>query len=537
MSTQSIRILLIEDQASVDTFVQETLEQPDVHLPSIEVVRTQDLDAGLSQVSDETVDIVLLDFSSPDTLNLSDLNAVHTRNPNIPIVVLTKQDDTMATYALDIGAEYYLIKERLSSESLVYALLCAVERRRMRKQLQTYAKELQQRETRFQNLIARNPDGVVVVDTSGTVRFMNPAAELLFGRKTEDVLGEMFGFPIVAGETTEIDIVPRESDGANIAELRVVETEWENELAYLITLRDISEHKKLQESLRYSEQLNRLILYSIDAHIVVVDETGRVVVMNNSWNHFTRGLDHASFEDTRIGSQYFDACKQVFGEASRMHAGIQSVLHGEVDSFDFEYKHNVSDTEECWFYIRIMSLLSNSHRYLVITYNDVTERKRVAWAEAEAKSNAARIKEQEREIRGLLQLSGSSSSTSITSSLFGAQPLSEGAPLVFEEISRHYDRLIEMAMEQRAYKVDHGLSEELRSMAERLGFLKAGPRDVVEIHSKVLQAKSVGANTFKIRAYTEEGRLMIIELMGHLVSYYRNQSLGISKTYASKPSS
>lgn len=535
MSTQSIRILLIKDEASVDTFVQETLEQPDVHLPNIEVVRTQDLGIGLSQVSDETVDIVLLDFSSADTLNLSELNTVHTRNPNIPIVVLTKQDDTMATYALDIGAEYYLIKERLSSESLVYALLCAVERQRMRKQLQNYAKELQQRETRFQNLIARNPDGVVVVDTNGTVRFMNPAAELLFGCKTEDLFGEMFGFPIVAGETTEIDIVQRESEGANIAELRVVDTEWENEQAYLITLRDISEHKKLQESLRYSEQLNRLILYSIDAHIVVVDEMGTVAVMNNSWHHFTRGLDHTSFTDTTVGSQYIEACKQVFGEASRMLVGIQSVLHGKVDSFDFEYKHNVSDTEDCWFYIRIMSLLSDHHRYVVITYNDVTERKRVAWAEAEAKANAARIKEQEREIRGLLQLSGSSS-TSITSSLFGAQPLSEGAPLVFEEISRHYDKLIEMAMEQRAYKVDYGLSEELRSMAERLGFLKAGPRDVVEIHSKVLQAKSVGANAFKIRAYTEEGRLMIIELMGHLVSYYRNQSLGISKTYASKPS-
>ena len=62
-------------------------------------------------------------------------------------------------------------------------------------------------------------------------------------------------------------------------------------------------------------------------------------------------------------------------------------------------------------------------------------------------------------------------------------------------------------------------------MAEELGLLKAGPRDVVEIHSTALKEKRHKVTPQKAQAYAEEGRLMALQLMGHLVSYYRNYSL------------
>jgi PAS domain S-box-containing protein len=91
------------------------------------------------------------------------------------------------------------------------------------------------------------PDGIVIVDRQGTIRFANPAAERLFDRSADDLVGTSFGFPVVVGETTEIDIVQRGGGGVVYGELRVVETEWEAEQVQIVSLRDITDRKQAQE--------------------------------------------------------------------------------------------------------------------------------------------------------------------------------------------------------------------------------------------------------------------------------------------------
>jgi len=96
-------------------------------------------------------------------------------------------------------------------------------------------------------IIERLPDGIVIVDTHGTIRFANPAAERLFDRTSDDLVGTSFGFPVVVGETTEIDIVQRGGGGVVFAELRVVETEWEDEQVQIVSLRDTTDRKQAEE--------------------------------------------------------------------------------------------------------------------------------------------------------------------------------------------------------------------------------------------------------------------------------------------------
>jgi len=88
------------------------------------------------------------------------------------------------------------------------------------------------------------------------------------------------------------------------------------------------------------------------------------------------------------------------------------------------------------------------------------------------------------------------------------------------------------ALEQRAYKVDHDISGSLRSVAERMGFLKARPRDVVKLHSTALQRKTSDVPSGKARAYLEEGRIMVLELMGYLSSFYRNSAFRAVQVYS-----
>ncbi|MFN2637463.1 MAG: sensor histidine kinase [Gemmatimonadaceae bacterium] len=96
-------------------------------------------------------------------------------------------------------------------------------------------------------IIERLPDGIVVVDRQGNIRFANPAAERLFDRGADELIGTPFGFALLAGETTEIEIIQRRGGGVVHAELRVVDAEWEDENVELVSLRDITDRKQAEE--------------------------------------------------------------------------------------------------------------------------------------------------------------------------------------------------------------------------------------------------------------------------------------------------
>lgn len=108
---------------------------------------------------------------------------------------------------------------------------------------------LEASEARFRNIIEKNADGILVVRHDGTIRYVNPAATRLLNRPAADLVGEYFGIPILAGNTTEVDL-PLSGSEIRVAEMRVVETEWEGEPALLASLRDISDRKRLEEELR-----------------------------------------------------------------------------------------------------------------------------------------------------------------------------------------------------------------------------------------------------------------------------------------------
>lgn len=108
---------------------------------------------------------------------------------------------------------------------------------------------LRRSETRFRDVIERNADAIVVVDAAGAIRFLNRAAEALFGKAREELLLHPFGFPLVSGETTELEL-PGEGRSIRVVEMRVVESEWEDQPACLASLRDVTERKEAEESAR-----------------------------------------------------------------------------------------------------------------------------------------------------------------------------------------------------------------------------------------------------------------------------------------------
>ena len=133
--------------------------------------------------------------------------------------------------------------------------------------------------------------------------------------------------------------------------------------------------------------------------------------------------------------------------------------------------------------------------------------------------------QRERERHSLEQIS-LQPNTAVTAQMFGSRPLQQISQTYFETLHKRYSNLIEMVLEQRAYKVDYSISDELRSLAEEMGAIRVSPRDVVEIHNATLRQKRQGVTIAKADAYIEEGRLVLLELMGYLVAYYRNYAFG-----------
>lgn len=100
-------------------------------------------------------------------------------------------------------------------------------------------------------------------------------------------------------------------------------------------------------------------------------------------------------------------------------------------------------------------------------------------------------------------------------------------PDVFGELKQKYQQILTSFVEQKIYKVERELQGEIIIFVEQLGYLQATPKDLIEIHTGVLQHQSADRHYFK--AFTVEGRYLLLELMGRLAAYYRRYYIGLYK--------
>lgn len=135
---------------------------------------------------------------------------------------------------------------------------------------------------------------------------------------------------------------------------------------------------------------------------------------------------------------------------------------------------------------------------------------------------ASRRRETEaREIQTLELLSHGAPSP-VTAEMFGLLPIRYSAPQVFADLVSRYNKALDWALEEHHYRVKRDVTGLLQTMANEMGQLKAGPRDVVELHTNTLHTKTDQLPAAKAQAYVQEGRILVLQLMGYLVLYYRN---------------
>ena len=109
---------------------------------------------------------------------------------------------------------------------------------------------------------------------------------------------------------------------------------------------------------------------------------------------------------------------------------------------------------------------------------------------------------------------------------FGSIPLRDRSPQAFLDLARHYERVLVASAGARTFQQREEIADGLNGIADRLGALNAGPRDVIDVHKMAIAQRLEGVSIGRARAAIEEARMLLLQLMGYLASFYRNLSWG-----------
>ena len=265
---RNIKILLIEDNTGDARLIQEMLIEAGSNQSDLE--RCDRLSAGLERINSGGVDALLLDLGLPDSNGIDTFLRVYAQAPEVPTVVLTGLNDAqLAAKLVSSGAQDYLVKGQFDDNLLMRTIRYSIERKRSEK-------VMRESEARFRSLIEKNADGIVIVDNDGRTVFVNPAAEALFKRTADELVGEASGFPLVAGGIAEIDIIQKGGEIA-IAQMRSAEIEWEGKMAYLASLRDVTEISRARKKI---DLLAKLVENASYVMIFIVGADGQIMECN-----------------------------------------------------------------------------------------------------------------------------------------------------------------------------------------------------------------------------------------------------------------
>lgn len=192
-----------------------------------------------------------------------------------------------------------------SSHGLINSIRQALDLHQMQLELQRQKRELQLVEARFSSVIDKNADSIIIVDCQGIVRFANPATESLFNCKVEELLGQqLFGTFVLERQACEMDTAIMSVSGTAgpgdmrvvqtlvdvmrlkgekaVADMRVVETEWEGKIAFLTLLRDVTDRLRAEQALRKERDFSKTLVETSPAFFVALSAEGKTLMMNQA---------------------------------------------------------------------------------------------------------------------------------------------------------------------------------------------------------------------------------------------------------------
>ncbi len=174
-----ISVLLIEDSLEEAELIREMLSTSRREAVTVDhAARLQD---GVQRLRTAPFDVVLLDFSLPDSSGLASFQKAREVAPHVPIVILTNlDDDEMALRAVREGAQDYLVKRKVNDELLLRSIRYAIERRHAER-------ALWESEERYALAVDGANDGIWDWDVSGGRTYFSPRWKAILGYRNHEI--------------------------------------------------------------------------------------------------------------------------------------------------------------------------------------------------------------------------------------------------------------------------------------------------------------------------------------------------------------
>lgn len=156
--------------------------------------------------------------------------------------------------------------------------------------------------------------------------------------------------------------------------------------------------------------------------------------------------------------------------------------------------------------------------YVVKPFNEELLKRKV-WVYSDFYRRAQQAKRELAQLKGMMQNGKSADALSPADVRSQASMAEE-----FQDLVGDYVRIIEQSLQEQAYDIEKTHQAWLTVLATKMGHLRAVPKDVINVHltaMEQLRQQHVGA---QLSRWSEEGRMLVLELMGDLVSFYRAQS-------------
>jgi PAS domain S-box-containing protein len=261
----------------------------------------------------------------------------------------------------------------------------------------------------------------------------------------------------------------------------------------------------------------RTLLESAAEGIVVVDVEGLIVMVNG------KAEELFSYQKEELLGQVVDILlPESRREVHRSHrAEYVANPRNRSMGIGLDLVARRRDGSEFPVEIALSHAGEGNEMLIMASVSDITQRKQ--WEAEKTSFMEARIRVLEETLHTFGEMAGNPEAP-VTARMMGVLPLRESAAEALKELTEVYGLIMDEALERRFHKTTGSSSEKLVGLASRLGFLKATPRDVVDLHSTVLKEKGRVVPASRMQGYLEEGHFLLVELIGHLATYYRNRA-------------